>query len=91
MGVRYLTGSGLAALVTGLVSAFPLTWAVGAELTGRQPADRAGARVLLGLAFALFVMTSAAVSVLHRRAGGAGVPDARPVTHRRAGAAGRHP
>lgn len=74
--LRFVGAGGLAALVFGLMAAFPLTWALGAELSGRAIDDRAGGRVLLGLTFAIAV-PAAAVSVLGQPARQGGAPDRR--------------
>lgn len=64
-GLRYVSLSGLGALLLGLICAAPIAWAFGAEMTGGEQADlRPGGRVLLGLSFAITVLAAAVVSVL---------------------------
>lgn len=64
MGLRLVSTAGLVALLFGLAVAFPLTWALGAELTDQAAQIRAGGRILLGMTFALAVLAAAAAVVL---------------------------
>lgn len=64
-GLRYVSLSGLGALLLGLICAAPIAWAFGVGMTGGEQADlRPGGRVLLGLSFAITVLAAAVVSVL---------------------------
>ncbi|MDP9319106.1 MAG: hypothetical protein M3O94_08575, partial [Actinomycetota bacterium] len=56
--------AGLGALLLGMISAAPIAWALGAEMTGPDQDARPGGRVLLGLTFALAVLAAAACAVL---------------------------
>jgi hypothetical protein len=67
MGLRYVATAGLTGLLFGLLSAGPLTWSLGAGVTGPFPAARDGGRVLLGLTFAVLVLVSGGASVLTRQ------------------------
>jgi hypothetical protein len=69
MPMRFVAAGATVAILFGLLAAAPLAWALGSPLSGRFPAARDGGRVLLGLAFAAFVLASAAVAVLRARAG----------------------
>jgi hypothetical protein len=66
MLLRFVAVAGLSGLLLGQLSAAPLGWALGAELTGTSDA-RAGGRVLLGLTFALTVLVAATCAVLSTR------------------------
>ncbi len=83
MGTRYVAIGGLVALLFGLLSAAPLAWSLGAEVTDGTESARAGGRILLGLAFSVAVLAAAGVSVLlsrAREAGGPGPGQPRPNT-----------
>ncbi len=67
MRLRFVSVAGLSAVLVGQLAAAPITWALGAEITGTADA-RAGGRVLLGLGFAGAVLGAATGAVLLERA-----------------------
>lgn len=76
--LRFVATAGLVALLAGLLTAFPLTWALGAE-PSRDAGDVAAAgRVLLGLTFALAMLAAAVTEVLRVRTRQGGAPVRRP-------------
>lgn len=77
-GLRFVAAAGLTALLLGMLGAFPLTWALDAELSGPVADERAGGRVLLGLTFVATVLAAGVTSVLGQRARQGGAPVRRP-------------
>jgi hypothetical protein len=67
MHLRFVAIAGLSGLVLGEVAAAPVAWALGAPITGSAD-PRGGGRVLLGLTFALTVLSAAVCAVLLDRA-----------------------
>jgi hypothetical protein len=90
MGLRYLVAGGAVALVLGLVSAAPVAWALGGEITGGGSAARGGGRILLGLTLALTAAGASALTVMLRRATTLPRNPSQPVATA-PGSAGRHP